>query len=419
MSTTVLTDRPGEGSARGPAGGRLWNRSFLLLWQGQLVSAVGDVAYEIALGFWILIATGSTGLMGALMAASMLPRIALAPVAGTWVDRSDRKRLLVTMDAIRGIAVLLVGVAALAGVLQVWMVFAAGIVIGLAGAVFNPAVGSVVPDLVGEDRLVRANSYFSMIRAGSGIVGNTAGGLLFTILGAPLMFLLNGLSYLFSALSELFIRVPAIHHRTGRPHFWADMTDGMTFAWRSPGLRFFLTAAAIVNFTAMIGYVLILPLFQRTPGLGPARYGVLLAALTGGMLLGMACIAAVRVHQGNRLAIVVGSFLGTALFWGVFPLFERFELMLPFVALGGVCNGVLNVLVQSLVQMRVPQAMRGKIMGLLETATGGLVPLGVALGGLLGEFLPLRPVICASFLAVALLAVPLALSKGLRAFVQD
>ena len=73
---------------------RLWNRGFLLLWQGQLVSSLGDVIYEIALGFWILAVTGSTAMMGSLMAASALPRILVAPFAGVLVDRSERKWLL-------------------------------------------------------------------------------------------------------------------------------------------------------------------------------------------------------------------------------------------------------------------------------------------------------------------------------------
>jgi len=73
MGSTVSAQTAIDGSSAGQwrKSERLWNRNFLLLWQGQLVSSVGDVAYEIALGFWILLATGSSGLMGALMAASM------------------------------------------------------------------------------------------------------------------------------------------------------------------------------------------------------------------------------------------------------------------------------------------------------------------------------------------------------------
>jgi MFS family permease len=96
--------------------GRLWGRNFLLLWQGQLVSGLGDVVYEIALGFWILAVTGSTALMGSLMAASALPRILVAPIAGVVVDRSERKWLLISMDLARGVCVVLVAAAAFAGV---------------------------------------------------------------------------------------------------------------------------------------------------------------------------------------------------------------------------------------------------------------------------------------------------------------
>jgi len=106
------------------------------------------VVYEIALGFWILAVTGSTALMGSLMAASSLPRILVSPFAGVIVDRGDRRWILTLMDLIRGLAVILVAWAAFAGRIQVWMVFAAGVILGTCGAFFSPAVGSATPDLV-------------------------------------------------------------------------------------------------------------------------------------------------------------------------------------------------------------------------------------------------------------------------------
>jgi MFS family permease len=74
---------------------RLWTSGFVILWQSQLVSTVGDAIYGIALGFWVLSATGSTALMGALMAASTLPGVLIAPVAGVLIDRTAKKRLLI------------------------------------------------------------------------------------------------------------------------------------------------------------------------------------------------------------------------------------------------------------------------------------------------------------------------------------
>ena len=126
----------------------------MLLWQGQFVSALGDVVYEIALGFWVLVVTGSTALMGTLFAASTVPRVLLSPFAGVVVDRTDRKRLLVAMDLIRGIFVVVVAIAAFTGNAQAWMVFIVGIANGICAAFFNPAISSVIPDIVSREKLV-------------------------------------------------------------------------------------------------------------------------------------------------------------------------------------------------------------------------------------------------------------------------
>ena len=395
---------------------RLWNSNFILLWQGQLVSAIGDVAYEIALGFWILAVTGSTGLMGTLMASSMIPRVLLTPLAGVWVDRGNRKALMVGMDALRGLAVVLVAVAALTGWIQVWMVFAAGIVIGLAAAVFNPTILSIIPDIVPRERLVQGNSFFSMIRAGSGILGNSLGGLLYALLGAPLLFLANGLSYLFSAGTELFIRVPNVQHSGPRPDFFADLKAGVRFVWGSTGLRSLMLVAAVLNFFAMIGIVLILPLIERSDGLGPVRFGVLMAVFTGAMLLGMAFTAAVKISDRQRYPLFLLGLVVTSVAFALVPVWTVFPLMLALAALGGFFNAIVNVLVQSIVQLSTPQAMRGKVMGFLEALTGGLMPIGMAVGGLLGEFLPLRLVIILAFAASGVIAIPPLLAPSIREF---
>jgi MFS family permease len=211
------------------------------------------------------------------MAASTLPRVVLSPFAGVWVDRLDRKWLIVLMDAGRGIAVLFAGTMALLGLLQIWMVFVVGVIIGIGAAFFEPSVSSVIPDLVEKKDLVRANSGFAMIRAGSGILGNSGAGVLYALIGAPLLFLLNGFSYLASAVSELFMRVPRIHHQARQRHFWDDMRSGLTFVWNYKGLRFLFLGAAVINFFASISFVLMLPLFQRTASLGPGRYGATMA----------------------------------------------------------------------------------------------------------------------------------------------
>jgi MFS transporter, DHA3 family, macrolide efflux protein len=385
---------------------RIWNINFLLLWQGQFVSAVGDVAYEIALGFWVLAVTGSTALMGTLMAAATIPRVILSPFAGVVVDRVNRKWLLVLMDAARGTAVVFVAVAAYQDALKIWMVFAAGIIIGLGAAFFNPATLSIVPDLVKKDDLVKANSFFSMIRAGSGILGNSLGGILYGLLGAPLMFLVNGLSYIFSSISEIFIAVPTIHKNKDRSKFFDDMKDGMTFVWQLRSLRFMMIIAGVFNFFAWIALVLILPLFQRTAGLGATRYGFTMALFTIGMLLGMGLTAAVKIDASKRFFVFTLCTLSFILCLTLFPLWNIFPLMLILVFFGGFTNSIVNVLLISIIQLAVPADKRGKVMGFLETLTQGLTPIGMAAGGFLGEYLPIKFVISGSFIVIGIIILP-------------
>jgi MFS family permease len=387
-----------------------------LLWQGQFVSAIGDIVYEIALGFWILAMTGSTGLMGTLMAASTIPRVLLSPFAGVVVDRTNRKWLLVLMDAVRGVVVVLVGIAAMTGRAEVWMVFAAGVIIGLCASFFNPSVSSVIPDIVHRERIVKANSFFSMIRAGSGILGNSLGGVLYAILGAPLMFLVNGISYLFSAGTELFISVPVVHHEREHTHFFEDMRDGFRFVFHNKGLRFLMLAAGVINFLASIALILLIAFFQRTEGLGPTRYGVTMAVFTAAMILGMATTASIAIPAERRL-LLFG--IGTVLFVAplvAFPFVGTFWIMLVCIGVAGYFNAIINVLISSVIQLGVPQELRGKVFGLLETLTQGLTPIGMAVGGVLGEFLPLSWVIGGAMALVGVYIFPQLGSPGIRAF---
>jgi len=397
---------------------RLWNVNFALLWQGQFVSALGDTAYSIALGFWVLAVTGSTALMGTLMAATALTRVVVSPFAGVLVDRSDRKWMIVATDAARGVVIMGVAAAAFAGRLEVWMVFVAGVVLGLGGAFFSPAIISALPDVVPKAKLVKANSLFQLIWTGSGIPGYAGGGFLYALLGAPLMFLINGLSYLFSAVTELFIKVPPIRHARQEFRFVEDTKAGLAFTWRVRPLRYMLFIFAVLNFFATMGIMLILPLFERTEHLGPGLYGVVIGGITGGMFLGYVLTSIVTIKPRRRFAVFYASALveGAALVF--FPLFLDVPLMLALGLVFGLLNAVLNALVMAVLQMTTPQDMRGKVFGLLGTFAAGLTPLALVIGGVLAEFISIRVLISASFAITFLCFVPLAFSPAIRRYVN-
>jgi MFS transporter, DHA3 family, macrolide efflux protein len=397
---------------------KLWTASFLLLWQGQLVSIFGDVVYAIALGFWILAATGSTILMGSLMAASTLPRIVVSPVAGVIVDRFDRRSLMIWMDVIRGAAVVSVGVAACAGFLQVWMVFAAGIIIGICGAFFFPAVSSVIPDITAKSRVVQANSAFSMLQTGGNIVGNSAGGVLFKVLGAPFLFLFNGLSYLFSAGSLFFAKVPRVPHVQERKRFTADLRNGLSFVWKIRGLRYLILIASVINFLASMGIMLFLPFYRKDPVLGPVRYGIAMALFTGGMFLGMALTAVIKIPPAHRFALFQVCGISSFACLAVFPFVQVFPIAAVMLAFSGFTNSLLNVFIMAVMQLAVPQDMRGKVFSLMGMATQGLTPIAFALGGVIAAFVSLPLLISICFGTVVFVGIPFMFMASFRRFIN-
>ncbi len=379
---------------------------------------MGDVAYSIALGFWILNITGSTALMGTLMAASSLPRVLISPFAGVIVDRTDRKWLLVIMDAIRGVCVVFIGIASYLGFIEIWMVFIAGMMIGACGAFFNPAVGSIIPDIVDKRKLVQANSVFNIIQTASGIVGSSAGGILFKILGASFMFLFNGLSYLFSAITEVFIKVPKIIHEKAKLHFFADMKDGLKFVWHFRGLRTLMTIAGIINFFAVMGIMLILPLFHQEEHLGPALYGIIMGFFTGGLFLGFLFTSLVNFKPEQRFKVFSICYLLMSVGMILLPVTLFFPVMAAIVFVTGFVNAILNTFISTVLQLTTPQDKRGKVFGLLGSIAGGLMPVAYAVGGVLAEFISIRLLISASFVVVLICYIPMFLSISFRKYVK-
>lgn len=395
---------------------KLWTPGFLILWQGQLVSTAGDAVYSIALGFWVLAATGSTALMGTLMAASTLPGVLAAPFAGVLIDRANKKRLFIAMDFLRGVCISLISFAAYGGRLAVWMVFAAGILLSVCGAVFSPGIESAIPDLVPESKIPNANAAFSIVTSGSNLAGSVAGGFLYQFLGAPALFLFDGVSFLFSGLSLPFVKIPD-GGRKQDTHFFGDMKDGFRYMLTRPGLRMILAVAALCNFFSFIGIVLILPMCKEDPSLGAGCYGVLMGGFMGGAMLGYLGMSVITLRQEWKVPLFMGSSLVCYVLFIVGINQRVFPLMVVLILVSGLANALLNTILISAIQVSAPQEVRGKVMAFLHMVTSGLTPFAMALGGVLGEIFPIRLVISMAFFAGLCVIVPSFFIKPAREFV--
>ncbi|EPY03889.1 major facilitator superfamily protein [Paenibacillus alvei TS-15] len=397
---------------------RLWTLNFFLLWQGQLVSALGDSIYEIALTFWILYETGSPGLMGALLAASLLPKVLISPFAGVIVDRTDRRKMILLMDFIRGVCILFVGTAAIFGYLEIWMAFAAGIILGICAAFFNPAVTSTIPDLVHPSQIVQASANLSMLRAVSQIIGPSSGGVLYHLVGPPILFLCNGISYIISFILAFFMKIPKSTGQDQQYNFWQDMKDGFTYIWKMKGLRDLIVLAGFLNFFATISIVLLAPMFKNSANLGEVKYGIAMAIFTLGMLAGMILTSVFRIKPEHKSMFLMFSGLLAGIVFSTAVMMNNFILMAILLFIGGIFNAIVNVLIESTVQLTVTQEMRGKVSSIKGTLTMGLAPLAMFIGGILGEFFPIKYIVFSGFMSISVMFIPLFFLKSFKTFIQ-
>jgi MFS family permease len=407
---------------------KLLNRNFVLLWQGQLVSQLGSQAFLLATMYWLMETTGSASLMGIFMMLSTLPIVLLGPIGGTVADWFPRRTILILADVLSGISVLsLATVMFLApqamNVILVW-IFAAGILSGIIRAFFQPAITAAIPDLVPTDKLAAANSMNQFSVQISGLLGQGLGGVLYRILGAPLLFLFDGITYLFSAASETFIRIPHVkseHKNTFRETaaaFRSDTLEGFRYVWSRRGMRNFVLIASVHNFLIMPVLVL-LPFFAELNLHGGAEwYGFLLASFSGGAVIGYLLAGALNLSGAIRSTVLIFCLVFAAALLALLGTIEVRILALLVISTVGIMSGMINIFAITLIQSTTPSELRGRTMAFVVTLASAVAPLGMALGGVLGDVtgknLPLIFGVCGG--AAALLSLLGALNRPLRGF---
>lgn len=397
---------------------KLWNRNFFLLWQGQLVSVFGDALYSMALGFWVLQETGSTTIMGSIMALVTIPRIILGPFAGVIVDRCDRKKLIILGDLIRGIGMLMIATLALNGSLKIWMVMLMGIVLGICSSFFNPSIQSVLPEIVPSDKLIKANSSYQMATTGADIVGQSIGGLLYTVIGAPLMFLINSISYLFSSFTEGFIKIPKIERKNINITFREDFMEGIKFILRFKGLIRSLIMAFFVNFLFGMIRVLIIPWFVSDPSLGMAKYGVLNGFQSFGFLIGTLVLSFITIKSSQKYNIYIFSIVTFVSLIGLGAFINNFVIIIICFTSAFGFMFVFNTVANSTIMELTPADKRGKVFATIGTLAMAISPIGNFVGGVLGEFMNPRAVIIESAIVGLIIVCSIVVNPEVKKFIN-
>jgi len=262
----------------------LKERSFRLLWVGQAVSATGDALTPVALAFAALQVGHTASALGLVLAASTTARVVVLPVGGVWADRLPRQLVMLTSDAIRAVAGLVLAAVLLSGQAQLWMLIVLSVAEGAASAFFTPASAALVPQTVSAARLQQANALMGLSRSTASVAGPAVSGILVAAIGPGWVFGIDAATYVVSAISLAMLRVPPLDARP-RTSFWSELAAG----WKAvSSRRWFLTnlvSHALWNF-AIAAFFVLGPVVAKQHLGGASAWGLIAASLGAGSVIG-------------------------------------------------------------------------------------------------------------------------------------
>lgn len=396
-------------------------RGFWTLFSASLVANLSDGIFQIALPLLAVSVTKEPGLVAGVTVASRLPWLVFALVAGALADRLDRRRTMVLVDA--GRVVLLSGLvlAVVANVATIWLLYLVAFVLGCLETMFDTAASSMLPNVVGKDKVVAANSRLNAVELTmNNFVGPPLGGLLAGI-GIASAFGTAAAGYLGALLCLVTLTGTFRAARSGPPvSIAADIRVGMSYLWSHRLLRTMAFVVGPMNLASTAVFaVLVLYVVAPGPlGLDGVGFGLLTTAIAVGTVVGT--LLASRIEQllgrANLFVACILSLLVSDVVWIVIPQPILIGIVL---ALSSTVGGAFNVVFGSIRQRIVPNHLLGRVMASFRVISWGSLPIGALLGGIIGQTFGLPAVfIAAGAIHIALLPSRLILTNEFMAQVE-
>ena len=377
------------------------NKNLTLLLSGQLVSQIGDKFHMLAVAFLVLKTTGSPAKMGIVLFCSVFPGLLLGFISGAFLDRYSRKAIIVGADVARGVVVAVVCILFYHEALSFPVLLAAQVLISACTAFFDPAIPTVIPQIVGRDQLPRANSQAQFVAGISRIIGPVLGGLTVAWAGYLPVFIINAGSYLLSAGFECFIHLPALEKSgSGQTKIVDDIVEGCRYVYRRTSLVIILVMVGVIHFFVGSIGVVIPVLATDLNGGGAQNIGLIQTCFGLGAVLA-ALFISLRNLKAREALVLFGSvfLIGLSLLIISGMHLGGLRIVIPFLFVFLAVGGLIifaGTSFRSMIQKEVEDRMMGRVFGLVSSVGNISIPLAMLIFGLLMESVPHSILLAAS-----------------------
>jgi len=377
--------------------------NFILFSLGKFVSIFGASIYSFATGLYILKITGS-GLNFALsIIVSILPIVTINPFAGVIADKFDKKKIVVAMDIANGIFLILLYIVSGIYGLSIQLIYISTFITSIFTTIFGISMEAAIPNIVSENMLLNINSASKIIDSMSSILGPMIGGIVFAFIDIRYFILFNGISYIFSGISEMFIDFKYNYHgnneRENSINFVEDMKKGLKYIIERKAIIGILSVFISLNFFIGLSITIPLPyIINNVLVLDSKTLGIIQSAFPVGMIIGALLIKRI-IQRASYKKILIFASLGLCIcinLLGVPILFKNLlftntiytlyycGIMIVF----GVSISSIDIPIMYMLQKLIPDEYRGRVLSIVMSVVKIILPLGLILSGFLLNIIP-------------------------------
>ncbi len=372
------------------------------MWGGQAVSLFGSQLVQFALIWWLTSETGSAIVLATASLVGLLPQVLLGPIAGTLVDRWNRRLTMIAADSVVALATIILGLLFWSGSIQVWQIYALMFVRAVAGSFHWPAMTASTSLMVPEQKLTRIQGLNQTLNGALGIVSAPLSAFLLVIIPIQGILAIDVITALFAIIPLIFIHVPQPEKRAptnqdgdaleteaagqSGSSFMRELREGFTYVWRWPGLLIILIMALLINLVFTPAAALMPLLVSDHFGGGAMELGWLEAAwgvgiVVGGLLLGIWGGFSRRIHTALIGLVLMGAGVVAV---GLTPA-SAFAPAVVFLLVAGIANPFVNGPIFAILQAKVAPDMQGRVLSLTNSAAMAMSPIGLIIAGLMAD----------------------------------
>lgn len=435
METANITqEKPQNNNGEGNESKEKLN--LILFSMGKLVSLLGSYIYSFAISLYVLKLTGSGTSFAFSILVGTIPRVLLSPIAGSLSDRVDKKKMIVRLDFLSGFVLLGLLMMTMIYGIRLPFIYATSFILSVISTFFNNGFNAAIPSLVTDKSLMKINAYGRSIDSVSQILGPVLGGVVFGLISLELFFLVNGISFILSAISEMFIdfnlnqaRVISVERgdKLSLKIIWMDIKEVVKFIKGNEILRIVMPFSISCNFFLAASFSVVLPyIINNVLGMSSVQYGMIEAAFPVGMLLAAIIIGKLPEQTKKRKSLFIAIIgMGVVSIIMGLPVLDRvsgldiqfaFLLYMALLFVMAIFIAMLDMPIMVVMQRTIPNDMLGRVMGVLGTISAGLIPLGILLAGISIDIIPAYMVFFVMGIYFVIAAIMMNKSKAMQEY---